>query len=329
MENAPTDVKVSVVVPVYNVARHLGNCFACLAAQTLEEREIVCVDDGSTDDSLAVLQHYAAQDARIVVLHQENAGVSAARNAGMLCARGKYVSFYDPDDTIAPDMLEKLYSMAEKRGVPFALAAYLTYTPDSKERRFCPPFFYGLQAENHMKVTPWMMVNSIPFSVVNLYNRNFLVEKGIRFARLRVSEDVVFNLNVWLNADYFAATAEPLYHYVRHEDSVMGTFSRKPFPVCLYLKYYFEVGRLFRRPWLKKIPGLGGKAAAVYVIMLREKGAAVTYKHYDPVHDYAWVCRANRCLRGRLWRQANKALVLLYLARIAVFKLTHVFSGRG
>lgn len=329
MENASTDVKVSVVVPVYNVARHLGNCFACLAAQTLEEIEIVCVDDGSTDDSLAILQHYAAQDARIVVLHQENSGVSAARNAGILRARGKYINFYDPDDTIAPDMLEKLYGMAEKEGVPFALSAYLTYAPNSKERRFCPPFFYGLRAENYMEVTPWMMVNSIPFSVVNLYNRSFLLDKGIRFARLRVSEDVVFTLNVWLNTDHFAATAEPLYHYVRHGDSVMGTFSRKPFPVCLYLKYYFEVGRLFRGLEHKKTPGLGGKAAAIYVIMLREKGAAVTYRHYDPAHDYAWICRANRCLRGRLWKRANKALVLLYLARIVVYKLVHAFFRRG
>lgn len=325
MENSPSNVKVSVIVPVYNVSAHLENCFKCLLSQTLTDWEAVCVDDGSTDDSLSILQHAAAQNPRIVVLHQENAGVSAARNVGILRAGGKYVCFYDPDDVMTPGMLETLYTLAEESRSPFVLSAYRTYTPESGKRRFCPPFFYGLRAKSNMPVTPWMMVNCIPFVWVNLYNRCFLMDKVIRFAPMRVSEDVVFNLNVWLNAHRTAATAEPLYHYVRHESSVMGHFDRQPFPVCRYLKYYFEVGRIFRELGRKKVPDLGGKAAAAYVIMLREKGAAVTYKHYDPVHDYAWICRANRCLRGRLWKQANKALVLLYLARIVMYKLVSRF----
>lgn len=321
MEREQSVVKVSVIVPVHNAAAYLTRSIGALAEQTLASWEAICVDDGSSDNSLEVLGHLAETDPRIRVLHQANSGAAAARNRGMEHARGEYVFFLDSDDFLEPHALETLTRLADESEAPFTIMGYLTYADGASEREYRPPFFYGFRAAPRVKVTPWMMVNMTPFVWMNLYKRRFLQECGISFRSFRVAEDVVYTMRVWMETEYAAVTSEPLYHYIRHESSVIGQFGRKPYPVSRYLKYYFEVGRLFREYARKKTPGLRGKAAAAYVIMLREKGAAVTYRHYDPVHDYAWICRANRCLRGRLWKRANKGLILLFLVRIAAYKL--------
>ena len=94
--------RVSVVVPVYNVETYLPQCIDSIRAQTLEDIEIVCVDDGSTDRSGALLDLYARLDERVVVIHKANAGVSAARNDGIEAARGDIVCFVDSDDVLMP-----------------------------------------------------------------------------------------------------------------------------------------------------------------------------------------------------------------------------------
>ena len=99
--------KVSVIIPVYNSSEYIRHCLDSLLSQTLEDIEILCVDDGSTDDSLSILEEYSRKDERVRVLTQENAGAGAARNHGLREARGKYLSFLDSDDYFEPDMLEK------------------------------------------------------------------------------------------------------------------------------------------------------------------------------------------------------------------------------
>ncbi len=94
---------LSVVIPVYNVASYLRECLDSVRAQTFTDWEAICVDDGSTDGSAAILEDYAAQDARFRIVHQPNAGVSVARNVALGLARGEWVTFVDSDDTVHPD----------------------------------------------------------------------------------------------------------------------------------------------------------------------------------------------------------------------------------
>lgn len=91
-------IKVSVIIPVYNVEKYLEECLDSIINQTLKEIEIICIDDGSTDSSLNVLENYKKKDKRIIVLQQQNLGAGAARNKGLDLARGKYLSFLDADD---------------------------------------------------------------------------------------------------------------------------------------------------------------------------------------------------------------------------------------
>lgn len=103
---------VSIIVPCYNVAAYVDDCLDSLVRQTLRNIEIICINDGSMDDTWAHLLRWKEKDGRIILLNQQNAGVSAARNAGLDAARGLYVGFADPDDYVAPEMYSRLFSAA-------------------------------------------------------------------------------------------------------------------------------------------------------------------------------------------------------------------------
>ena len=102
-------VKFSIVVPIYNVEKYIGELIESLQKQTLKDIEIILVDDGSPDNSGKICDDYAAGDDRITVIHKKNAGVSAARNDGLAIATGEYIMFCDSDDWLPLDALQKLY----------------------------------------------------------------------------------------------------------------------------------------------------------------------------------------------------------------------------
>ncbi len=117
MKEIHTMPKVSVIIPVYNVEKYLGECLDSVLGQTLKDLEIICVDDGSTDGSPKMLAEYVAKDPRIRIITQANAGLSAARNVGMDAATGKYIYFLDSDDYIKDDAMEKCFSICERDGL--------------------------------------------------------------------------------------------------------------------------------------------------------------------------------------------------------------------
>lgn len=116
-------MKISVIVPVYNVEEYLRKCLDSVLNQTLRDIEIICVDDGSTDSLWEILKEYAQKDDRIKLIQKENGGLSSARNAAMQVAKGDYIGFVDSDDWIDPDFLRKLYVAAEKYGADSACAS--------------------------------------------------------------------------------------------------------------------------------------------------------------------------------------------------------------
>jgi len=211
--NAP---KVSVVVPVYNVGDYLGKCLDSVLGQTLKDIEVICVDDGSTDSSPAVLARYAAGDSRVRVLSQANAGAGAARNRGLREARGEYVFFCDPDDWCERDMLKKMYARAAKLqcdvmiagayrhdavcGVPYA--AY----PSSKLAAM-PDVFSGRDAADFLfveaRANPWN----------KLTRRAHLVERGIEFQEQPRENDLYFSCVAVAEAQRVAVIDDAFYHY--------------------------------------------------------------------------------------------------------------------
>jgi len=127
--------KVSVIIPVYNTEKYLEKCLNSLINQTLHDIEIICVNDGSTDNSLNILNQYAQKDNRIKIINQENKMQGAARNAGTQIATGKYIGFVDSDDWIDLDYFEKLYSAATKYNLDIALATNVRISNNKYKKR--------------------------------------------------------------------------------------------------------------------------------------------------------------------------------------------------
>lgn len=108
-------VSVSIIVPCYNVAAYLDQCMESLAGQSMEDIEIICVNDGSSDRTAEILREWRDRDGRVRVIDRKNSGVSAARNSGMEAAAGKYIGFVDPDDVVERNMFRRLFDAAVEK----------------------------------------------------------------------------------------------------------------------------------------------------------------------------------------------------------------------
>ena len=124
--------KVSVIVPTYNVEPYLRECMDSIIGQTLKELEIICVNDGSTDGSLAILKEYAEKDSRVVLIDKQNAGYGCAMNDGLDRATGEYIGIVEPDDFVDSHMYEDLYRIAKEKDLDVIKGRFLSLCPWKK-----------------------------------------------------------------------------------------------------------------------------------------------------------------------------------------------------
>ena len=215
------NIKVSVIVPVYNVEPWLRECLDSLINQTLKEIEIICINDGSPDNSGEILEEYAQIDDRIIVINQENKGLSTARNKGLEIANGEYVSFVDPDDYINLNTYEIVYNKAKLNNcdiVEFGARVY-------KGKDDKTPFEWKAQNNRFIEVKSsrnlrYMLCN---YLVTNkLYKLNIIKENNISFIPGLIYEDNYFNLMFIPHIKGYMAISECYYNYIRHGDSITG-----------------------------------------------------------------------------------------------------------
>lgn len=187
----------SIIVPVYNSEHYLRECLDSIVGQTLRDMEIICVDDGSTDESLALLQEYAARDGRIQVLQQQNQGGGAARNTGLDAARGDYLAFWDSDDFFEPDALETALSRCQETDADVAIFGARGFNDKTKTFN---EIAWLLKSEYLPEVNPFSR-RDVPLYIFNisvaapwnkLYRREFILEKNLRFQPLQRANDVLF-----------------------------------------------------------------------------------------------------------------------------------------
>ncbi len=206
--------KVSVIIPVYNAAKHLRECLDSVLDQTLNDIEVVCVDDGSTDASAQILSEYASKDARVRVFHQANSGAGAARNRALDEARGDSVVFIDPDDYYpGPTALEKLYRALVESGSDLA-AGTMRRVPESDPR--AAKFNEGYvrtKAFPHCG-TVRLEEYQVPFRYTCFICRmSLLRDGGIRFPFWRRFQDPPFLARCLVKAGKFFAIADCVYCY--------------------------------------------------------------------------------------------------------------------
>lgn len=223
-------VNVSIVVPVYKVEKYIENCVESLMSQTLKEIEIILVDDGSPDKCGDICDMYATRDNRIKVLHKKNAGVSAARNDGLLQASGEYILFCDSDDWMEKDTCEKLYSAAKNNNADIAIGdVYMAYDSGKKnavkfyENEFC--------IEDRDRIDDMICADIYRTYCVNppkegvafgyggpwnkLVRRKMILDNGIKFD-LRVKgvfDDILYTAYILYHAKKICYIHDKVYNY--------------------------------------------------------------------------------------------------------------------
>lgn len=211
------DCKVSVVIPFYNGIEYLEDCVRSVQAQTLREIELLLVDDGSTDGSGDLADQLASEDARIRVIHQENQGLSGARNSGIDASCGDYIGFVDADDLVDAQMYEKLYAAAVSLSCEVVTCTYNSFRETGLIAVTKPlfPMHTRLDAGDVRREMPRLVRDgSLMFVWRRLYAASLLRGQNIRFDRdLRICEDATFCMECMLRADGVAAIPDCLYHY--------------------------------------------------------------------------------------------------------------------
>ncbi len=226
---------VSVIIPVYNVEPYLRACMDSIVGQTLQELEIICVNDGSTDGSAAILEEYAANDPRIRIISQENSGLSEARNNGVRAASGKYIYFMDSDDWLEPDTLRILTGMMEQSPVDFIHFRGISFgdTRDSiKAAESTNRIFYQHELDDEQILSgrdvfqKLIHQNTITASAwLNLFDRTFFLNNGLWFCPGMLYEDQSWFIDVLMHAEKVRFLNKVLYHYRKREDSITSSVS--------------------------------------------------------------------------------------------------------
>lgn len=217
------DPKISVIVPVYKVEPYLRKCLDSIVNQSCRNLEIILVDDGSPDNCGAICDEYASKDERIIVIHQENKGLSEARNAGLLVATGDYIGYVDSDDYIDSDMYEHLLHIAKKYDADISQCGVVFEEADKSWDEYCPPKAFHVETtENGMpqKAQKWLSC-----TVWNkLYKASTV--KGIVYDWVHCyGEDLAYNMMALGKAKTVAFSSLAKYHYIQRTGSICHTLN--------------------------------------------------------------------------------------------------------
>ncbi len=277
-----TNIKISVIIPIYNAYDYLRPAMDSVIDQTLKEIEIICIDDGSTDHSLDIIKEYQAQDPRVKIVTENNAGVSIARNKGIIRARGEYVIFLDADDFFELTLLEKLYGIAKKYDLDIAVSKFDFY--NNKSSSFSP----AIEEEHGNIFTQGAVIskNEYPSYILQsttgyvwnkMFKNSFIKEKELTFApELYVFEDV-----------HFVATALSLAERVSRIDDVL-----------VHHRIYSDQSRskLFKKYY-----------AQVPIVYMKLKDFLMQHGMYVPLSDSFLNFSASRCYKiyNLLWSDAK------------------------
>jgi glycosyltransferase involved in cell wall biosynthesis len=206
-------VKLSILVPIYNVEQYLPQCLDSLCAQTMKSIEIICINDGSIDASGAILDEYAKNNSNIVVINKKNSGYGDSMNRGLEAAKGEYIGIVESDDFIEPNAFEKLYELAKKNDADIVKANYYYHSENGDELH---------EVIHEQKLNKAMTISDDPKILIEepgiwsaIYRREFLNEKKIRFRTTPGAsyQDTGFHFKALCAAEKIVYTKDAFLHY--------------------------------------------------------------------------------------------------------------------
>lgn len=244
---------VSVIIPVYNGAKYLPACLNSILEQHIPDMEILVVDDGSRDGTWSILESYAQKDSRVKPIHQENAGVSAARNAALAVCTGQYVRFVDADDFLPGQSMALLLESMEKHGSDLVVAAYTEVTGTVRAQRCLAREENCLEQEAFLKVFS-RQSNSFFYGVLwnKLFRGDIIRRHALRFpAGMHWGEDFHFVTDYLEHVRRVSFVTRPVYEYRRNMSGIVVTHFfdclRHPFDnLQVRLKMYRNYRQLYR-----------------------------------------------------------------------------------
>ena len=232
---------VSIIIPVYNAAKYLRQCLDSIINQTYRSLQIICINDGSTDDSLSILEEYAKKDSRIEIITQENRGLSAVRNVGMQYSRGEYLTFVDSDDWIDFDCIEKAVFCAEKNDADIVMWSYIKESEGSSSKVLFWHENRVFEGESQKKLHIRLLglvgpelahiekLDSLGTVCMKLYKESLIKKSGITFTDTKLvgsGEDVLANQYLFNFAQRCAYICDTFYHYRRNPVSITNTYRK-------------------------------------------------------------------------------------------------------
>ena len=237
-------VKISLVIPVYNLEQYVAKCVESCINQTFESIEIICVNDGSKDQSLSILNGLAATDHRIRVIDTPNQGVVRARETGIARATGEYITFIDGDDYIAPNAMETLYQRAVETGADIVNGVIVKMMPSQTTR-----ISRGDKIQNQEEFIRSSFQNDDFYSPARLFRRSLFEQRTLMCPpEITHNEDVILVLSLAFNAKIIVSCPEEVYFYIYRESSVSNSFSERQYVHVLAIRRM--VWQIFREKGL-------------------------------------------------------------------------------
>ncbi|MCI8560037.1 MAG: glycosyltransferase [Dorea sp.] len=250
-KNGVKSNKVSVVIPVYNGEKYIGQMLESVLGQSLQEIEIICVNDGSTDDSCGVIKRFMKRDSRITLLQQPNLNAGAARNRGLMKAKGKYIVFWDADDKFDRKALELMYRKIQKKQADICVCGVCEFTNEGKiyetDGYLKTAFIPGCDPFNKYDMCD--MIFSFASNVVwnKMFRREFLMTHNLCFQEIRQANDTAFVMKALYQADRITCVEKYLAFYrMTHAGSLTGNSSETVF--CPYESYMYTLHELKKDP---------------------------------------------------------------------------------
>lgn len=235
--------KLSVIIPIYNVEKYIPQCLDSILNQVFKDFEIICVNDGSSDNSLSVLQSYKAKDDRIIIIDKKNEGSGVARNAGLSIAKGDYIYFIDGDDWVEENVFDKIIAKADELNTDILIFGGLSYyegkgkkggySADKLPKKYLNKVFSAKDIKKDIfkfPSTAW----------TKLYKRDFLIKNNIKFQDIKVGQDQLPFFHSMIKAERIALLPENIYCYRKNRKGSAMTVKKKKNFSPIYVFYGIE-----------------------------------------------------------------------------------------
>lgn len=248
--------KVSIIVPVFNVEKYLNRSIQSLQTQTLQDIEIILVNDGSRDNSLSKCKEFEKNDSRIKIIDKTNGGVSSARNAGLMEAKGEYIGFIDPDDWVEPDMFEKMYFQIKDAGAELGICNYIEENNGKSNKVLLDinqSLLKGQEVANRLiknMIGSSSLDSNAQFIMASVWRllikRDFLKQYNIKFEHgIPLMEDLIFSVQALMNCEKVAIINGTFYHYMINPNSAVSSYRKDMIEV--HQKVYYLLEQILRR----------------------------------------------------------------------------------